>query len=115
MAARLIAEDFEGDTRIRWYQDGEQITIQHTQDMQPLLDEIASINADGGAPTNDGIGALKYEFPETLIMEHAIERGLSFSKLAFEPSKDMDKEWEAMARKWSKLSIERQRQYYGIS
>lgn len=112
---RLIADEVEGDTRIRWSQDGDQITIQHTQDIEPLLDRIAAENADGGVPTNDGIGALKYEFPETLIMEHAIERGLSFQKLAYEPSKDMDKEWAAMASKWSKLSIERRRQYYGVA
>ncbi len=112
---RLIGEEFDGDTRIRWFGDADTISIQYLQDIQPLLDRIADTNAEGGTPTNDGIGALKYEFPEEFIMEHAFERGLSFNELAYKPSKDMDKEWERMAQKWSKLRIERQRKYFGFT
>lgn len=113
--ARLIGEDTDGPTRIRWFQDGDQIAIQHSQDIEPLLNRIAATNADGGTPTNEGMGALKYEFPEEFIMEHAAERGLSFKELAYTPCKEMDKEWERMAQKWGKLRIERRRKYFGLS
>lgn len=106
---RKIGEHYEGDVRVSWFDDGDNIRIRYRQDAQPILDAIAAINADGGAPANDGIGAPKYEFPITLIQEHGIERGIPWEKIAY--SNEYDSEWPLMAQKWGKLTIQQRRKY----
>ena len=108
--ARLIGGHYEGDVRVSYRHDGDSIGVHYEQDIDHTLDKIAAINADGGAQVNDGVGALKYEFPISLIMAHAVERGISWEKLAY--SSEHDEEWPRMALKWSKLTVEQQRNYY---
>ncbi len=111
--ARILGVDYEGDVRVSFVEsaDGE-IGIRYSQDIDNTLDHIAAINADGGAQVNDGFGVLKYEFPITLIMEHAMERGLSWEKLAYQAG--YDDEWKLMGEKWSKLAPAMKRQYLGV-
>ncbi len=108
--ARLIGEHYEGDVRVSFVDNGDSIGIRYSQDIDHTLDKIAAINADGGAQTNDGVGRLKYEFPISLLMEHALERGIAWEKLAY--SNDHDDEWPRMAQKWSKLSVDQKRTYF---
>ena len=107
--ARIIGEHYEGDVKVSYVQDGDGFGIRYSQDIDNTLDKIAAINAEGGAQVNDGVGRLKYEFPITLLMEHATERGLSWEKLAY--SNEHDDEWPRMAAKWSKLSPQMKRKY----
>lgn len=107
--ARLLGVDYEGDVRVSYVDDGDKIGVRYNQDIDHTLDKIAAINAEGGAQTNDGIGRLKYEFPITLIMEHATERGIPWEKLAY--SSEYDSEWPVMATKWSKLTVEQRRRF----
>lgn len=107
--ARLLGTDYEGDVRVSYVQDGDDLGIRYSQDITPVLDNIAALNAAGGAPVHDGLGVLKYEFPISLLMEHAIERGISWEKLAY--SSEHDEEWPRMASKWSRLTVEQQRRY----
>ncbi len=102
--------DYEGDVRVSYVDDGDKIGVRYQQDIDQTLDKIAAINAEGGAQTNDGMGRLKYEFPITLLMEHATERGIAWEKLAY--SNEHDDEWPRMAAKWSKLSIDQKRTYF---
>jgi hypothetical protein len=106
---RLIGEHTEGDVKVSWIDNGDSIGIRYSQDAEPVLDNIAAINASGGAPVNDGLGVAKYEFPITLIQAHAIERGIPWEKIAY--SNEYDSEWPLMARKWSKLTFEQRKKY----
>jgi len=107
--ARIIGEHYEGDVRVSWIDNGDTIGIRYSQDAQPVLDNVAAINANGGAQSNDGLGPMKYEFPMTLLMEHAIERGIPWEKLAY--SNEYDGEWKIMGQKWSKLTVDQKRRY----
>lgn len=108
--ARLLGSHLEGDdVQVDWFDTGDNITIRYSQDAQPVLDRIAAINASGGASSLDGLGTPKYEFPITLIQEHAIERGIAWEKIAY--GNEHDDEWPRMARKWSKLTIHQKRRY----
>jgi hypothetical protein len=108
--ARLIGSHLEGDdVRVSWFDDGDHIAIRYSQDVQPVLDRVAAINADGGALALDGLGTPKYEFPITLIQEHAIERGIPWEKIAY--SNEHDDEWPRMALKWARLTIGQKRKY----
>ena len=107
---RIIGEHYEGDVKVTYVDEGDGINIRYSQDITPVVDNIAAINADGGAQVNDGIGRLKYEFPITLIMEHAVERGIPFEALAYRAGAYED-EWDAMGKKWSKLSPQMKRKY----
>ena len=107
---RIIGEHYEGDVKVTYVDEGDGINIRYSQDVTPVLDNIASINADGGARMNDGIGRLKYDFPISLLMKHATQRGISWEKLAY--STEYDSEWKVMGEKWSKLTPEQKRTYY---
>ena len=107
--ARLIGTHYEGDVRVSFRADGDKIGISYEQDIDNTLDKIAAINAEGGAQTNDGVGRLKYEFPISLIMQHGIDRGIPWEKIAY--GTGHDDEWPRMAAKWSKLSVEQRRKY----
>lgn len=106
--ARLIGGHYEGDVRVSYVDDGDGVSIRYSQDIDNTLDKIAAINAEG-VQANDGIGRLKYEFPITLLMEHATERGIPWEKLAY--SNEHDEEWPRMAAKWSKLTVVQRRVY----
>lgn len=106
--SRLIGEHYEGDVRVSYVDDGDGIAVRYSQDIDNTLDKIAAVNAEG-VQDNEGIGRLKYEFPITLLMEHATERGISWEKLAY--STDHDEEWPRMAAKWSKLTVQQRRKY----
>ena len=109
---RVIGEHYEGDVKVTYVQDGDGYAIQYNQDIAPTVDNVAALNADGGAQVNDGVGRLLYDFPITLIMEHATERGIPFEDLAYKAGAYED-EWHAMGRKWGKLSPQMKRQYFG--
>lgn len=107
--ARLLGSHLEGDdVNVSWFEDGDNITVRYSQDAQPVLDNIAAINAAGGAIALDGM-VPKYEFPITLIQAHALERGIPWEKIAY--GNEHDDEWPRMARKWSKLTIQQKRKY----
>ncbi len=108
--ARLLGEHYEGDVRVSHMLESDgSVRLHYSQDIDNTLDKIAAINADGGAQANDGMGSLKYEFPITLLMEHAAERGIAWERLAY--SNDHDDEWPRMAAKWSKLTVDQRRKY----
>ncbi len=111
--AHKIGEHWQGDTKVTWRDDGDKIGIHYSQNIDPVLDKIARINAEGGMRTQEGQGRLLYEFPVTLIMEHALERGIDYAALVAKVG--FEDEWHAMGRKWAKLTVDGQRQYFSVS
>lgn len=81
--ARLIAEDWEGDVRVRWFEheDGN-VTVERHQDAQSVVDMVAAVNA-AGAPTIDGLGKPIAEIPVVKAMEWAEKRGIPWEKLLY--------------------------------
>lgn len=101
--ARLV--DYEGDVQVTYGDDA----VRYSQNIDPVLDKIAAINNAGGNEATEGVGRLLYEFPVTLIMEHALERGIPWEHLAYRTG--YDAEWHDMGRKWSKLTVNQRRKY----
>ncbi len=110
--AHKVGEHWEGDTKVTWRDDGDTLGIHYQQDITPVLNRIAAMNLDGGTEAKEGLGRLLYEFPVTLIMEHAIERGIPYEGLVNKVG--YEDEWHAMGRKWSKLSVDRRRTYFTV-
>ncbi len=111
--ADKVGEHWQGDTKVTWNDDGDTLGIHYRQDITPVLERIAAMNRDGGTKAHGGMGRLLYEFPVTLVMEHAIERGIDYGALCAKVG--YEDEWHAMGRKWSKLSLDRQRQYFSVT
>ncbi len=99
--ARIIGEHYEGDVKVTWRDDGDQIGIHYEQDIQSVVDKIAASNADGGAEMTEGLGVPKYEVPVTIAMEYCAKRGIPWEKFCY--SNEYDSEWPLLAKEYSKL------------
>ncbi len=99
--ARLIGEHWEGDVRVRWYGDGEQVTVERWQDPQKALDMVAAVNSEGGA-TIDGLGKPVVEVPVVTAMKFCEERGIPWEKFLY--GNEYDTEFKRFAQEHSKLA-----------
>ncbi len=79
---RKIGEHREGDVTVRWFEEGDDITIQRSQDAQGTLDHVAAANL-AGLPTIDGLGRPVAEVPVVAAMEWAEKRGIPWEKLLY--------------------------------
>lgn len=98
---RLIGEHWEGDVRVRWYEDNGQITVERHQDVQDTVDLVAAVNAEG-APTIDGLGKPQGEVPVVEAQKWAAKRGIPWEKLLY--SNEYDDEFRAFLKEYPKLA-----------
>jgi hypothetical protein len=98
--ARLIGEHYEGDVRVRWYDDNGEIAVERHQDAQAAVDLVSAVNAEGAA-TIDGLGKPVLEIPVVAAMEWAEKRGIPWEKLLY--SNEYDAEFKRFAADHSKL------------
>lgn len=99
--ARLIGEHWEGDVRVRWYGEGNEVTVERWQNPQAALDVVAAVNSEG-APTIDGLGKPVVEVPVVKAMEFCAARGIAWEKFLY--GNDYDDEFKRFALEHSKLA-----------
>jgi hypothetical protein len=97
---RLIGEHWEGDVRVRFWDDNGQITVERHQDAQNAVDMVAAVNAEG-APTIDGLGRPVLEIPVVAAQQWAEKRGIPWEKLLY--SNEYDGEFKKFAQEYSRL------------
>lgn len=106
---RKIGEHFEGDIRVRWFADGDQITVERHQDAQAAVDLVSAVNAEG-APTIDGLGKPLVEVPLVAAMEWAQARGIPWEKLLY--TNEYDAEFKRFAAEHSRLRYEARKAFH---
>lgn len=97
---RIIGQHYEGDIRVTWHQQGDELVIERHQDAQAAVDMVAAVNAEG-APTIDGLGKPVVEVPVVEAMAWAERRGIPWEKLLY--SNDYDAEFKKFAQEHSRL------------
>lgn len=97
---RLLGEHWEGDVRVRMYDDNGQIHVERFQDAQDVVDHVAAISAEG-APSVDGLGLAMGEVPVIEAQKWAALRGIPWEKLLY--SNEYDDEFRAFLKEHSKL------------
>jgi len=110
---RLIGEHYEGDVRVSMVEAGDGFEVHYSQDITPVIDNIAAINADGGAPMNEGIGVPKYEVPVTVAMAYCEKRGIPWEKFCY--TNEYDSEWPKLAQEYTKLVFDAKRKFHGVT
>jgi hypothetical protein len=110
--AKLIGEHFEGDVRVQWVDDGDNIGVHYKQDISSVIDQVAAVNAAGGAQINDGLGVPKYEVPVTVAMAYCVKRGIPWEKFCY--SNDYDSEWPLLAKEYSKLVYDAKTKFHTV-
>ena len=98
---RLIGEHWEGDVRVRWYDDHGQIVVERHQDAQDAVDLVSAVNSEG-AKTIDGLGRPMVEVPIVVAQEWALKRGIPWERLLY--SNEYDGEFKRFAREYSRLA-----------
>lgn len=100
--AKLIGEDWTSGVRERWYENtaDNSITIEHAQDLAPVLKKVADINSEG-APTVDGLGHATMELPYVIAMEYCRARGIDVNKFIY--SREYDGEFKRLAQDYSRF------------
>jgi hypothetical protein len=111
--SRLIGEHYEaGGVRVRWYEQGDEITVERHQDAQDVVDLVSAVNAEG-APTIDGLGKPIAEVPVVAAMAWAAERGIPWEKLLY--SNEYDTEFKRFCAEHSKLRYQNTKSVHGLS
>lgn len=110
--SRLIGEHYEGDVRVRWRQQGDEITIERSQDGQEAVDLVSAVNAEG-AQTIDGLGRPVLEVPVVAAMAWAQQRGIPWEKLLY--SNEYDGEFKRFAQDHSKLAYRSAKRVHAVA
>ena len=107
----LIGEHWEGDVRVRWWDDGDKIHVERWQDAEKALEQVAALNSHG-MPTLDGLGAPIAEIPLGAAMEFCQARGIPWEKFLY--GNEYDEEYKRFAAEYSRLAYERQRTQFQV-
>lgn len=97
---RKIGEHREGDVTVRWFDEGDTITVQREQDAQSVLDHVSAANLEG-MPTIDGLGKPVAEVPVVAAMAWAQERGIPWEKLLY--TNEYDAEFKRFCAEHTRL------------
>lgn len=99
---KLIGEHYDSNgIRVRFYGDGEKVTVERHQDSQSAIDFVAAVNAEG-APTIDGLGKPVAEVPVAAAMQFCEARGIPWEKFLY--GNEYDEEFKRFAAEYSKLA-----------
>jgi len=98
--SRLIGEHNEGDVRVRFHEQGDELIVERQQDAQPVLDMVAAVNSEG-APTIDGLGKPVCDVPTIIWVDWCLKRGLDWEKLF--STDELDAEFKRCAAAHSRL------------
>lgn len=99
----------EGGVRITWHADHDnKVVVQRSQDVEPVLDMVAAVNAEGVRST-DGIGRPVVEMPIALAIAWCDERGIPWEKFLY--TRDYDAEWLRFATEHKRLAYAAPRTY----
>lgn len=109
--AKLLGEHWEGDVRVRWHDNNDQIVIERSQDAQSVIDAVAATNA-AGAPTIDGLGKPVAEIPLTVLIDWCTLRGIPWEKMAY--GSEYDAEFKQLAAEHSKLRYDNARSVHTV-
>jgi hypothetical protein len=109
--ARLIGEHYEGDVRVRFHQDQDEIVVERHQDAQSVVDLVATINADG-AETIDGTGKPVGEVPVVVWVDWCLARGLDWEKLY--SGQELDAEFKRCIAAHSKLQYQTKKSVHAL-
>lgn len=101
---RILGVEYEGDVRVTYEQDGDNIGVRYSQDVTSIIDKIAAENADGGMKAVEGIGRPKYEVPVSIAMDYCTKRGIPWEKFCY--SNEYDSEWPRLAAEYSKFEYQ---------
>lgn len=98
--AKLIGQHWEGDVRVRWYDNNGEIAVERSQDAQNVVAAVAATNS-AGAPTIDGLGKPVAEIPMVVLIDWCAKRGIPWEKMAY--SNEYDVEFKQLAAEHTKL------------
>lgn len=110
--SRLIGEHWENDVRVRYVQQGDELTVEHSQDAQAVVDRVAGMNSHG-VKTLDGLGKPIAEIPVVTAMAWAAKRGIPWEKLLY--SNDYDSEFKAFIAEHRKLQFEAEKSLFAVT
>lgn len=110
--SRLIGEHYEGDVRVRYVQQGDDLTVERHQDAQAVVDRVSGMNSHG-MKTHEGLGKPIAEIPMVVLMDYCAKRGIPWEKMAY--SNDYDTEFKAMAREYAKLQYAPDKPHFAVS
>jgi hypothetical protein len=109
----MIGQHWEGDVRVTWWGDDvtHEVTVEHWQDPQRVLDMVAGVNSDG-APTIDGLGKPVVEVTVVTAMAFCNERGIPWEKFLY--GNDYDSEFKLFAAQHSKLAYKNAKSVHAV-
>ena len=110
--AKLIGEYYESNgVKVSWWDQGDELVVQRSQDSQSAVDFVAAVNAEG-APTLDGLGKPVAEMPIVEAMEWAALRGIPWEKFLY--SNEYDTEFKRFIAEHKRLAFENRKSVHTV-
>jgi hypothetical protein len=111
---RVITEDFSNGIRERFYFDDatQGVRVERTQDVEPVLNRLSTINASGGVESVDGMGVPICEVPISLGIAFCERRGIPVN--AFLYGNDYNDEFLLFMKEHPKLVYEHRKKFHAL-
>ena len=110
--SRIIGEHYEGDVRVRYVQQGEELTVERSQDAQAVVERVAGMNSHG-MKTLDGLGKPVAEVPLVAMMDWCAMRGIPWERMAY--SNDYDKEFKQFVAEHTRLQYAPEKSHFSVT
>lgn len=108
---KVITEDFSMGIRERFYFDNttQQVRVERSQNVEPVLNRLRNINNDGGVESVDGMGVPLCEVPLSLGIAFCERRGIPVNKFLY--GNDYNDEFLLFMKEHPKLVYQHKKKY----